>query len=188
MKPIWERYESKAREEGLTGFWILLAATLIALLGVFIFNIVCLVFVIVFGLFAMIFLQGYARPKLERMLDDCKRAHKAEQEYHTDKKQMYKLFLLFSSPYYFAWQMCSLLLILGILWENPVVLWFMTSFPALFVSTVILIPWREKWIDLGGEKKQYWCMHIWVYLSTLAVAAITMGFLILFLGVDTFFS
>ncbi len=188
MKPIWERYESKSREEGLTGFWILLGATLVALLGTFLYNVVCLVFVIVFGLFAMIFLQGYARPKLGRMLDDCKRAHKAEIEYRVDRKQMYKIFLLFCSPYYFTWQLCSLLLILGVFWENPVMLWFMTSFPALFISTVILIPWREKWIDLGGEKRNFWRMHIWVYLATLAVAAIVMGIMILFFGVDIFTS
>ena len=184
MKPIWERYESKEKEEGLRGFFILLAATLIALLGVFFYNIVCLVFVIVFGLFAMIFLQGYARPKLRRMLDDCKRAHKAEADYHIDKKQLYKVFFLFCTPYYFAWLLCSLLLILGLFWENPVNLWFMTSFPALFVSAVILIPWREKWVDLGGKQWHYWRMHIYVYLVTLIISAFVMGGMLLFGIID----
>lgn len=187
MKPIWERYDRRMREEKLVGFWILVFATLLALVLTFVYNIVCLVFVIVFGMFASIFLQGYARPKLERLLDDCKRAHKAEREFSVDRKKMYFLFLLFSSPYYFMWQICSLLIILGMLWENPVALWFMTSFPALFISAVILIPWREKWTDLGGTSSQYWRMHVLVYITTLAVAAIVMAFLILWLGPQTFF-
>ena len=188
MKPIWERYERREKDERLTGFWILLSAMIIAVLGTIFYNIACLVFVIVFGLFAMVFLQGYARPRIGRMLDDCKRAHKAELEYRADKKEMYWQFLLFCSPYYFAWQLCSLLLVVGIFWENPVVLWFMTSFPALFISTVILIPWREKWIDLGGKHGEYWRMHIWVYLSTLGVAALVLGAVILFFGVNPFLS
>ena len=104
MKPIWERYDVQMREEKLVGFWILVAAMLLSLVLVFVYNIVCLVFVIVFGIFAGIFLQGYARPKLERLIDDCKRAHKAEKEFFVEKKKMYRLFILFSTPYYFMWQ------------------------------------------------------------------------------------
>lgn len=186
MKPIWQRYEWLKKEEGLLGFWILLGATLLSLLGVFLFNIACLVFVIVFGLFAGIFLQGYARPHVEHLLDDCRRAHKAEKEFFVEQRVLVKYFLMLASPFYFAWQLCSLLLILGMMWGNPINVWFMTSFPALFVCTFILIPWREKWKDLGGSAKSFWRMHALVYLGTLLVAALVFLVLYLIFG-DGFF-
>ena len=50
MKPIWERYERREKDERLTGFWILLFAMIIAVLGTIFYNIACLVFAIVFAL------------------------------------------------------------------------------------------------------------------------------------------
>lgn len=186
MKPIWKRYEWMRKEEGLLGFRILLGATVLSLLGVFLFNVVCLVFVIVFGLFAGIFLQGYARPYVENLLDEARRAHKAEKEFSVPLRTLSVYFMMLASPFYFAWQLCSLLLILGVMWENPINVWFMTSFPTLFISTFILIPWREKWKDLGGSAKKFWRLHALVYLGTLLVAAAVFLILLLIFGEEFF--
>lgn len=186
MKPIWYRYEKKKREESLTGFWILFGAMLLSLLGVIFLNIATLVFVIVFGFFAAIFLQGFARPRIEIMLDDCKRAHHREEELSIAEGVLTRHFLMLASPLYFVWQICSLLLILGVLWKKPVSIWFMTSFPALFICFFILIPWKEKWKDLGGTARRFWRLQMLVYLATLVLAALVFAVLLLVLGVDFF--
>ena len=186
MKPVWFRYDRKKREESLLGFWILLGATLIAILGTIFWNIVCLLFVIVFAIFAAIFLQGFARPRVEILLDECKRARASEEEFFVEMRAMAPYFLMLSSPHYLIWQICSLLLLLGTFWSNPVNLWFVTTFPALLISTFILIPQREKWNDLGGSSKHFWWMQILVYLVTLAVAALVLLVLYLVLGTEFF--
>ena len=113
--------------------------TVVSLLLTLFWNAAALTFFIVSGLVFSLLLNGGGKELWRDLHDEFKSTVMSNRPYKQNYRRMAGYLAMISAPFYFAWQISALLLYVV---ENGFYMWAMVSFPILFVSTVIMNPFK----------------------------------------------
>ena len=155
---------------GVTG-----VLTVVSLLLTLFWNAAALTFFIVSGLIFSLLLNGGGKELWRDLHDEFKSTVMSNRPYKQNHRRMAGYLAMISAPFYFAWQISSLLLYVV---EDGFYMWAMISFPILFVSTTIMIPFKDWWKAIDdNSSRRFWLQQIGVYVLTLLI-----GFLVSYFG------
>lgn len=149
--------------------------TVVSLLLTLFWNAAALTFFIVSGLVFSLLLNGGGKELWRDLHDEFKSTVMSNRPYKQNYRRMAGYLAMISAPFYFSWQISSLLLYVV---EDGFYMWVMTSFPILFVSTTIMIPLKDWWKEIdNNSSRRFWLQQIGVYVLTLLI-----GFLVSYFG------
>lgn len=155
---------------GVTG-----GLTVVSLLLTLFWNAAALAFFIAFGLVFSLLLNGGGKELWRDLRDEFKSAVMSNLPYKQNYRRMAGCLAMISAPFYFLWQISSLLLYVV---ENGFYMWGITSFPVLFLSATSMIPFKDWWKEIDDNSSlRFWLQQIGVYVLTLLI-----GFLVSYFG------
>lgn len=151
------------------------SVTVLALFLTFFWNVAALTLFLASGFVFTLFLNGGGKELWRDLRDEFKSAVMSNRPYKQNYRRMAGYLAMISAPFYFSWQISGLLLYVV---ENGFYMWAMVSFPVLFVSATIMIPFKDWWKEIDDNSScRFWLQQISVYVLTLLI-----GFLVSYFG------